>query len=171
MDSRLLALGSVAVIAAAGFVRKGSRASQAPWLHNDDRDRYAVEMVVRSENRPGEWIVPEGVEDWALGTAPTREEAQRVVEMATAFGRRMRDTHPSYRTLLAPSGTVERSSPHEIWIRACDRQVGWMELTDIQSFVAGYEDDMLALLLYYEILEQWPKQRVSFRTFAPGETP
>jgi hypothetical protein len=169
MDSRLLALGSVAVIAAAGFVRKGSCADPTPWLHKDVADRYVIQVVVRSDRDFGEWIVPEESAEsgsYVLGTAPTRQEAKNVVEKATEFGHKMLDVNPVCRDRLASSGGVGHSSPYEIWIRLYDQKT---TIVDFSSFVAGYDDDVLALLLHAEIVDRWPKQRVSFRTFAPPQ--
>jgi hypothetical protein len=169
MDSRLLALGSFAVIAAAGFVRKGSRANAVPWLRKNDADRYSVRIVVRSSQHPGEWVIPEEEEggNWILATAPTRQGAEVLVERAAAFGRQLQQASPLFRDLLV-FPEASGMSPYEVWVVLFD---GEEDVADLRRFIAGYDDDVLALLLHAEFTDRWSRQRISFRTFASGETP
>jgi hypothetical protein len=174
-DGRLFAFGGLALVAAAGLVRKGSRAECVYWLREKGEDRYPVEIVIQRWRGPyRKWEV-DSEDRLMLATTPDREEAKFVLNAAIALGERVRDGDSVWKNALPCAKTplplgMQR---YEVWILV--RQLWPYEkpeaIIDLRSCLGGFDEMGDAIRLHAKIFDRWKSQRISFRTFAPGETP
>jgi len=175
-DGRILVFGSLALVAATGIARKGSGAILPDGRRYDRDDRYWIEMEIMSwscENR--RWLLNS---ESTFATAQTRKQARLVFHRAIKFCQAIRDRHPFWSQFRRHERHPAKEPSYEVFIRILDvssvypQQMSPKSYSVLQShFLGGYEAQEDAYTLRDEIVERWNHQRISFRTFVPGEAP
>jgi hypothetical protein len=165
MDGRLLAFGSIALVAAAGLVRRGSRVLEAPWAHIEMTDRYHVELgIYRWDAWHEVW---ENEPEWqeVFSTTRSMEEAEQIIQITQKFSEGVLPAGPKWqkdRSWFEEGGSASRSG---LWFSIWDAQE--------EEFAAQWKleeypamDDVEACrAIFRTIRDAWRRQRVSFRLF------
>ena len=172
-DGRLFAFGSLALVAVAGLARKGSRAKNVYWLREKEEDRYRIEIVIRRwRGSYRQWEV-DSENRWLLATAPDQGEAESVMDEAIRLGEIVRNENPEWRDALPAADDLllpyEKRSEVWIWAVQCWPREKSEPIVHDRSCLGGFVKQDVARRLHREVYNRWKGQRISFRTFAPGE--